>query len=143
MLKYKVYLRNGSYIFLFNVYVAVCTDNSGLSERFHEGVWNGRRWSCCRTTSRTSDGCDAISWNPRSAQNRLQSTNSVGSTQQQSVLQQVTSVPLQNTTPNSAPQVLISGTVADASDQSARLGECSVFIHTINSIFTMFSRLVI
>ncbi|KAF4523885.1 hypothetical protein B566_EDAN010203 [Ephemera danica] len=98
----------------------VCSDNLGLSDRFHEGVWNGRRWSCCRTTSRASDGCESISWSPRPAQVRLQTANSVGS------VQQVTAsvIPLQNSTPassNSTQTPNSVGTVADASEQSARL----------------------
>ncbi|XP_065342828.1 tyrosine-protein kinase Btk isoform X3 [Cloeon dipterum] len=59
---------------------AVCADNINLSERFHVGVWNGRRWSCCRVPTRSAEGCDSSSWTPRNQQSN-RSTNSNQQTQ--------------------------------------------------------------
>ncbi|XP_069676955.1 tyrosine-protein kinase Btk isoform X3 [Periplaneta americana] len=42
---------------------AVCSENSCLSERYHIGLWNGKRWTCCRLLTRSADGCDSCtSW---------------------------------------------------------------------------------
>ncbi|KAJ9599562.1 hypothetical protein L9F63_009960, partial [Diploptera punctata] len=42
---------------------AVCSDNSSLSERYHVGLWSGKRWTCCRLSNRSADGCDSCtSW---------------------------------------------------------------------------------
>ncbi|XP_021924476.1 tyrosine-protein kinase Btk29A isoform X1 [Zootermopsis nevadensis] len=42
---------------------AVCSENSCLSERFHVGLWSGKRWTCCRLSNRSADGCDSCtSW---------------------------------------------------------------------------------
>lgn len=42
---------------------AVCSDSATPSERFHPGLWSGKRWNCCRATTRQTDGCDSCeSW---------------------------------------------------------------------------------
>ncbi|CAB0028715.1 unnamed protein product, partial [Trichogramma brassicae] len=38
-----------------------CSDNPGLSGRFHTGFWSGKRWSCCRMSTRSAEGCDTCS----------------------------------------------------------------------------------
>lgn len=38
-----------------------CADNPSLSGRFHAGLWTGRRWSCCRGSGRTAEGCEPTS----------------------------------------------------------------------------------
>ncbi|XP_057339629.1 tyrosine-protein kinase Btk29A isoform X2 [Microplitis mediator] len=44
---------------------AVCSENPGLSGRYHTGLWSGKRWSCCRLSSRSAEGCDTCSsWSP-------------------------------------------------------------------------------
>ncbi|KAL7292018.1 hypothetical protein TKK_0014302 [Trichogramma kaykai] len=40
---------------------AVCSDNPSLSGRFHTGFWSGKRWSCCRMSTRSAEGCDTCS----------------------------------------------------------------------------------
>ncbi|KAK0183094.1 hypothetical protein PV327_001166 [Microctonus hyperodae] len=40
---------------------AVCSDNPGLSGRYHAGLWSGKRWSCCRLSTRNAEGCDTCS----------------------------------------------------------------------------------
>ena len=49
-------------MFFFFV-IAVCSDNSCLSQKFHIGLWNGKRWTCCRISNRSADGCESCtSW---------------------------------------------------------------------------------
>lgn len=36
----------------------VCSENTKLSDRYHSGLWNGKRWSCCRLSTRSAVGCD-------------------------------------------------------------------------------------
>ncbi|XP_029670158.1 tyrosine-protein kinase Btk29A-like isoform X1 [Formica exsecta] len=49
---------------------AVCSENSGLSGRYHAGLWSGKRWSCCRLSTRSAEGCDTCSsWSAKSATN--------------------------------------------------------------------------
>nr|XP_050854730.1 tyrosine-protein kinase Btk29A isoform X2 [Vespula vulgaris] len=40
---------------------AVCCENPGLSDRYHVGLWSGKRWSCCRLLTRSAEGCDTCS----------------------------------------------------------------------------------
>ncbi|XP_060831170.1 tyrosine-protein kinase Btk isoform X1 [Bombus pascuorum] len=40
---------------------AVCSENPGLSGRYHAGLWSGKRWSCCRLSTRSAEGCDTCS----------------------------------------------------------------------------------
>lgn len=40
---------------------AVCSENPGLSGRYHAGFWSGKRWSCCRMSTRSAEGCDTCS----------------------------------------------------------------------------------
>ncbi|XP_076643406.1 uncharacterized protein LOC143353744 isoform X2 [Halictus rubicundus] len=40
---------------------AVCSENPGLSGRYHAGLWTGKRWSCCRLSTRSAEGCDTCS----------------------------------------------------------------------------------
>ncbi|XP_035730806.1 tyrosine-protein kinase Btk29A-like isoform X3 [Vespa mandarinia] len=40
---------------------AVCCENPGLSDRYHLGLWSGKRWSCCRLLTRSAEGCDTCS----------------------------------------------------------------------------------
>ncbi|GFG29330.1 hypothetical protein Cfor_01224, partial [Coptotermes formosanus] len=48
-------------IFLF--VVAVCSENSCLSHKYHVGLWNGKRWTCCRISNRSAEGCESCtSW---------------------------------------------------------------------------------
>lgn len=52
---------NPIFVFLFSL--TVCSENSCLSERFHVGLWSGKRWTCCRLSNRSADGCDSCtSW---------------------------------------------------------------------------------
>ncbi|XP_046432250.1 tyrosine-protein kinase Btk29A isoform X2 [Neodiprion fabricii] len=45
---------------------AVCAENPGLSGRYHSGLWSGKRWSCCRLSTRSAEGCDPCSlWSSR------------------------------------------------------------------------------
>lgn len=37
----------------------VCGNNPQLRRTYHQGLWNGRRWSCCRNTTRAIPGCEA------------------------------------------------------------------------------------
>ncbi|OAD59375.1 Tyrosine-protein kinase Btk29A [Eufriesea mexicana] len=39
----------------------VCSENPGLSGRYHAGLWSGKRWSCCRLSTRSAEGCDTCS----------------------------------------------------------------------------------
>lgn len=48
----------------------VCSENSGLSGRYHAGLWSGKRWSCCRLSTRSAEGCDTCSsWSSKLATN--------------------------------------------------------------------------
>lgn len=38
-----------------------CSENPSLSGRYHAGLWTGRRWSCCRGSGRTAEGCEPTS----------------------------------------------------------------------------------
>lgn len=54
---------------------SVCNENSSLSGRYHTGLWYGRRWSCCRMTTRSAEGCDACTnWSSKSS-NLMTSAN--------------------------------------------------------------------
>lgn len=45
----------------------VCSENPGLSGRYHAGLWSGKRWSCCRLSTRSAEGCDTCSsWSSKS-----------------------------------------------------------------------------
>ncbi|XP_046665405.1 tyrosine-protein kinase Btk29A isoform X1 [Homalodisca vitripennis] len=44
-----------------NALRSVCCDNASLSDRYHKGLWNGKRWSCCRLSTRSAVGCDQTS----------------------------------------------------------------------------------
>ncbi|KAG5332208.1 BTKL kinase, partial [Acromyrmex heyeri] len=49
---------------------AVCSENSGLSGRYHAGLWSGKRWSCCRLSTRSAEGCDTCSsWSSKPTTN--------------------------------------------------------------------------
>ncbi|XP_050598704.1 tyrosine-protein kinase Btk29A-like isoform X4 [Bombus affinis] len=39
----------------------VSSENPGLSDRYHPGLWSGRRWSCCRSSTRSAEGCESSS----------------------------------------------------------------------------------
>ena len=55
--------------------ITVCSENSSLSGRYHTGLWYGRRWSCCRMSTRSAEGCDACTnWSTKSS-NLMISTN--------------------------------------------------------------------
>ncbi|KAF7987295.1 hypothetical protein HCN44_003057 [Aphidius gifuensis] len=54
----------------------VCRENPGLSGRYHAGIWNGKRWSCCRLSSRNAEGCDTCSF----FTSKLPSKNATSST---------------------------------------------------------------
>ena len=48
---------------LFFFVIAVCSENSCLSQKYHVGLWNGKRWTCCRISNRSADGCESCtSW---------------------------------------------------------------------------------
>lgn len=58
--------------------LAVCSENSGLSGRYHAGLWSGKRWSCCRLSTRSAEGCDTCSsWssNPSSTTTSASTTS--------------------------------------------------------------------
>ncbi|XP_075234447.1 tyrosine-protein kinase Btk29A isoform X2 [Lycorma delicatula] len=40
---------------------SVCCENVKLSERYHSGLWNGKRWFCCHLSFRTAPGCERTS----------------------------------------------------------------------------------
>jgi hypothetical protein len=44
---------------IFFFVVAVCSENSCLSLKYHVGLWNGKRWTCCRISNRSTDGCES------------------------------------------------------------------------------------
>jgi len=51
-------------------FCAVCSENSGLSGRYHAGLWSGKRWSCCRLSTRSAEGCDTCSsWSTKPTAN--------------------------------------------------------------------------
>lgn len=46
----------------------MCSENPGLSGRYHAGFWSGKRWSCCRMSTRSAEGCDTCSsWSAATA----------------------------------------------------------------------------
>ncbi|XP_063227607.1 tyrosine-protein kinase Btk [Bacillus rossius redtenbacheri] len=59
---------------------AVCADNSPAAERFHAGLWGGKRWSCCQANSRAADGCDKCTTWPRAASAADHPDNRLGAT---------------------------------------------------------------
>ncbi|XP_073999639.1 tyrosine-protein kinase Btk29A [Rhodnius prolixus] len=34
-----------------------CGENTDVSSTYHSGLWNGKRWSCCRSSVRNAAGC--------------------------------------------------------------------------------------
>jgi len=51
------------YIYNFFFVITVCSENSCLSQKYHIGLWNGKRWTCCRISNRSADGCESCtSW---------------------------------------------------------------------------------
>lgn len=38
-----------------------CLENTRKSERYHWGVWSGKRWTCCRLVNRSANGCNPCS----------------------------------------------------------------------------------
>ncbi|XP_024083882.1 tyrosine-protein kinase Btk29A isoform X2 [Cimex lectularius] len=40
-----------------NVLRSTCGENSDVSTTYHCGLWNGKRWTCCRVSTRTVAGC--------------------------------------------------------------------------------------
>lgn len=66
----------------------VCSENPGLSGRYHAGLWSGKRWSCCRLSTRSAEGCDTCSsWSSKplnatnpSSTSTLSFTSATGST---------------------------------------------------------------
>ncbi|XP_014482323.1 PREDICTED: tyrosine-protein kinase Btk29A-like [Dinoponera quadriceps] len=62
---------------------AVCSENPGLSGRYHAGLWSGKRWSCCRLSTRSAEGCDTCSsWSSKPSANATNpsSTSSTSAT---------------------------------------------------------------
>ncbi|XP_058809578.1 tyrosine-protein kinase Btk29A-like, partial [Phymastichus coffea] len=60
---------------------AVCSENPGLSGRYHTGFWSGKRWSCCRMSSRSAEGCDTCSsWSTSSKPSSVASITSASNT---------------------------------------------------------------
>ncbi|KAL3266721.1 hypothetical protein HHI36_010882 [Cryptolaemus montrouzieri] len=35
-----------------------CVKNKNLRNRYHFGIWNGKKWNCCRNNGRDSLGCE-------------------------------------------------------------------------------------
>lgn len=35
----------------------MCTDNPGLVDKYHPGIWSGGRWVCCAACSKSASGC--------------------------------------------------------------------------------------
>ncbi|KAJ8676374.1 hypothetical protein QAD02_012161 [Eretmocerus hayati] len=75
---------------------AVCSENPGLSGRYHAGFWSGKRWSCCRMSTRSAEGCDTCSsWSTSSKSPSIAATPSItsanGSERQQQTSSNVTS----------------------------------------------------
>jgi hypothetical protein len=51
------------FILIFFFVISVCSENSYLSQKYHVGLWNGKRWTCCRISNRSADGCESCtSW---------------------------------------------------------------------------------
>lgn len=47
----------------FKYFFSACANNVSLRKKFHQGIWNGKRWSCCRLNARNSSGCkDCSTW---------------------------------------------------------------------------------
>lgn len=42
-------------------FFSVCTNNLNLSTNYHPGLWNGKRWECCRASTRYLTGCESCS----------------------------------------------------------------------------------
>jgi hypothetical protein len=54
---------NVCFILIFFFVIAVCSENCCLSQKYHVGLWNGKRWTCCRINNRSADGCESCtSW---------------------------------------------------------------------------------
>lgn len=43
------------------IFFTACLENTSKSERYHWGVWSGKRWTCCRLSNRSDNGCNACS----------------------------------------------------------------------------------
>ena len=39
--------------------------NPALSDKYHPRQWSAGRWICCGDTSRSTSGCEPITWTPR------------------------------------------------------------------------------
>lgn len=43
------------------IFIAVCASNRSLSGRYHTGLWSGKRWACCKASTRQTPGCETSS----------------------------------------------------------------------------------
>ncbi|XP_015592435.1 tyrosine-protein kinase Btk29A isoform X2 [Cephus cinctus] len=60
---------------------ALCSENPGLSGRYHTGLWSGKRWACCRLSARSAEGCDTCScWTTANSLNSGHFANSTSPT---------------------------------------------------------------
>lgn len=41
-----------------------CANNRSLRTKYHQGVWNGKKWSCCKNNARNSLGCELCTFWP-------------------------------------------------------------------------------
>ena len=65
---------------------AVCSENPGLSGRYHAGFWSGKRWSCCRMSTRSAEGCDTCSsWSTSSKPTAAATATTAGGLTQPSI----------------------------------------------------------
>jgi hypothetical protein len=80
---YSEYIFCSFYVLYFDIpffLLVVCSENSCLSERYHVGLWSGKRWTCCRLSNRSADGCDSCtSWSRTSTTLGLNKNESVES----------------------------------------------------------------
>ncbi|KAL1459211.1 hypothetical protein WDU94_011218, partial [Cyamophila willieti] len=51
------------------------SDNSCLATHYHRGLWNGKRWLCCKSSAKLSQGCEACSTPLAAAGSRSNSLN--------------------------------------------------------------------
>ncbi|EGI70057.1 Tyrosine-protein kinase Btk29A [Acromyrmex echinatior] len=119
---------------------AVCSENSGLSGRYHAGLWSGKRWSCCRLSTRSAEGCDTCSsWSSKPTTN---ATNPSSTTMSASTTS-TTSVPGSNIINNTISTTIITSDHRSQSNAEANNNPIiqSQTRSTIGSYFTFITFL--
>ncbi|KAK4886423.1 hypothetical protein RN001_002694 [Aquatica leii] len=65
----------------------LCKYNKNLRSKYHFGFWNGKRWTCCKSPVRNSQGCEnCTSWINIDAKENIKENKILGNTPQSSYI---------------------------------------------------------